>query len=129
MNPVTTVQQLEALKSTTLVWAAIICVAAFAISFLVATLIPYKGGKDTSHVTRRIWYIIITVLAALGYWIYNFLVAVPAIKNPAWQGQFSSQTSLISVAIILLGSVVLGLVISVIFRKSKFATIYLKHKK
>lgn len=128
MNPVTTPIQLEALKSTTLMWAAIICVAAFAISFLVATLVPYKGGKDTSHVTRRIWYIIITVLAALGYWIFNFMVAVPAIKNPAWQGQFS-QTNLISVAIILLGSVVLGLVISVIFRKSKFATIYLKHKK
>lgn len=128
MNPVTTPIQLEALKSTTLMWAAIICVAAFAISFLVATLVPYKGGKDTSHVTRRIWYIVITVLAALGYWIYNFLVVLPTIKNPAWQGQFS-QTNLISVAIILLGSVVLGLVVSVIFRKSKFATIYLKHKK
>ena len=128
MNPVTTVQQLEALKSTTLVWAAIICVAAFAISFLVATLIPYKGGKDTSHVTRRIWYIIIGVLAAMGYWIYNFLVVVPAIKNPGFQSQFS-QTNLISVAIIILGYVVLGLVLSVIFRRSKFATIYLKHKK
>ena len=128
MNPVTTPIQLEALKSTTLMWAAIICVAAFAISFLVATLVPYKGGKDTSHVTRRIWYIIITVLAAVGYWIYNFLAVLPTIKNPAWQGQFS-QTNLISVAIILLGSVVLGLVVSVIFRKSKFATIYLKHKK
>lgn len=128
MNPVTTVQQIEALKQTTLMWAVIICVAAFAISFLVATLVPYKGGKDTSYIARRIWYIIIGVLAATGYWIYNFLVVVPAIKNPGLQSQFS-QTSLISVVVIVLGYVVLGLLVSFIFRKSKFSTIYIKPKK
>ena len=128
MNPVTTVQQLEALKQTTLVWAVIICVVAFAISFVIATLVPYKGGKDTSHITRRVWYIIVGVLAAAGYWIYNFLVAVPAIKNPGFQSQFS-QTNLISVAVIILGYVVIGLLVAFIFRKSKFSTVYLKHKK
>ncbi len=128
MNPVTTVQQLDALKQTTLVWAVIICLVAFAISFLVATLIPYKGGKDTSFVIRRIWYIIIGVIAAAGYWIYNFLVAVPAIKNPGFKSQFS-QTNLISVVIIIVGYVVIGLAAAFIFRKSKFSTVYLKHKK
>lgn len=128
MNPVTTVQQLDALKQTTLVWAVIICLVAFAISFLVATLVPYKGGKDTSFVIRRVWYIIIGVVAAAGYWIYNFLVAVPAIKNPGFKSQFS-QTNLISVAIIIVGYVVIGLVVAFIFRKSKFSTVYLKHKK
>lgn len=128
MNPVTTVQQLDALKQTTLVWAVIICLVAFAISFLVATLVPYKGGKDTSFVIRRIWYIIIVVVAAAGYWIYNFLVAVPAIKNPGFKSQFS-QTNLISVVIIIVGYLVIGLVVAFIFRKSKFSTVYLKHKK
>lgn len=128
MNPVTTVQQLDALKQTTLVWAVIICLVAFAISFLVATLVPYKGGKDTSFIIRRIWYIIIGVVAAAGYWIYNFLVAVPAIKNPGFKSQFS-QTNLISVVIIIVGYVVIGLVVAFIFRKSKFSTVYLKHKK
>ena len=99
MNPVTTIQQLDALKQTTLVWAVIICLVAFAISFLVATLVPYKGGKDNSFVIRRIWYIVIGVIAAAGYWIYNFLVAVPAIKNPGFKSQFS-QTTLISFVII-----------------------------
>lgn len=128
MNPVTTVQQLEALKQTTLVWAVIIFVVAFAVSFLVATLVPYKGGKDTSYIARRIFYIIIGVLAAAGYWIYNFLVAIPAIKNPGFQSQFS-QTNLVSAVIIVLGYVVLGLLVACIFRRSKFSTIYLKHKK
>lgn len=128
MNPVTTVQQLEALKSSTLVWAAIICVAAFAISFLIATLVPYKGGKDTSYIIRRIWYIIIGVVSALGYWIFNFLVKVPAIKNPGFQSQFS-QTNLISVVVVVIGYVVLGLLVALIFRKSKFSTVYIKHKK
>ena len=128
MNPVTTVQQLEALKSSTLVWAAIICVAAFAISFLIATLVPYKGGKDTSYITRRIWYIIIGVVSALGYWIFNFLVKVPAIKNPGFQSQFS-QTNLISVVVVVIGYVVLGLLVALMFRKSKFSTVYIKHKK
>lgn len=128
MNPVTTVQQLDALKQTTLVWAVIICVTAFAISFFVATLVPYKGGKDTSYITRRILHIIIVVLAAAGYWIYNFLVAVPAIKNPGFQNQFS-QTNLISVVVIVLGYIALGLLAAFIFRKSKFSTVYLKPKK
>ncbi len=128
MNPITTVQQLEALKQTTLVWAVIICLVAFAITFLVATLVPYKGGKDTSFVIRRIWHIIIGLVAAAGYWIYNFLVAVPAIKNPGFKSQFS-QTNLISVIIIIVGYVVIGLIVAFIFRKSKFSTVYLKHKK
>ena len=128
MNPVTTVQQLDALKQTTLVWAVIIFVAAFAISFLVATLVPYKGGKDTSYITRRIWYIIVGVVAAAGYWIFNYLVKVPAIKNPGFRSQFS-QTNLISVAVIVLGYIIIGLLVAIIFRKSKFSTVYLKHKK
>ncbi len=128
MNPVTTIQQLDALKQTTLVWAVIICLVAFAISFLVATLVPYKGGKDNSFVIRRIWYIVIGVIAAAGYWIYNFLVAVPAIKNPGFKSQFS-QTTLISFVIIIIGYVAIGLVVAFIFRKSKFSTVYLKHKK
>lgn len=128
MNPVTTIQQLDALKQITLVWAVIICLVAFAISFLVATLVPYKGGKDNSFVIRRIWYIVIGVIAAAGYWIYNFLVAVPAIKNPGFKSQFS-QTTLISFVIIIIGYVAIGLVVAFIFRKSKFSTVYLKHKK
>lgn len=128
MNPVTTVQQLEALKQSTYMWAAIICVIVFAIAVLVATLVPYKGGKDTSYITRRIWYIILGVLAAAGYWVYNFLVKVPAIKNPGFQSQFS-QTNLICVGIIVLGYVILGLLVALIFRKSKFSTVYFKHKK
>ena len=128
MNPVTTVQQLEALKQSTYMWAAIICVIVFAIAVLVATLVPYKGGKDTSYITRRIWYIILGALAAAGYWVYNFLVKVPAIKNPGFQSQFS-QTNLICVGIIVLGYVILGLLVALIFRKSKFSTVYFKHKK
>lgn len=128
MNPVTTVQQLETLKQTTLVWAVIICVAAFAISFVIATLIPYKGGKDTSHITRRLWYIIVGILAAAAFWIYNFLIATPAIKNPGFQSQFAT-TNLVSVAIIIVGYVIIGLIVAFIFRKSKFSTVFLKHKK
>ena len=128
MNPITTVQQLNALKSNTLVWAVIIFVAAFAISFLVATLIPYKGGKDTSYITRRIWYIIIGIAAAAGYWIINYYVKVTAIKNPGFQSQFS-QTNLLSVAIIIIGYAIIGLAVALFFRKSKFSSVYLKHKK
>lgn len=128
MNPVTTVQQLEALQQTTLMWAVIICVVAFAISFLVAILVPYKGGKDTSYITRRVWYIIIGILAAAGYWIYNFLIAAPAIKNPGFKSQFS-QTNFTSVVVIVLGYVVIGLLVAFVFRKSKFSTVYLKPKK
>lgn len=126
--PITTPIQFEALKSETLMWAAIICVAAFAISYLVATLIPYKGGRDNSHVIRRICFVVITLLTSAGYWVYNLLAQVPRIKNAAWQGDYS-QINLITVAIILLGSVVLGLLFAFIFRKSKFATVFIKHKK
>lgn len=128
MDPITTLQQLETLKQTTLVWAVIICVLAFAISFVIATLIPYKGGKDTSHITRRLWYIIVGVLAAAAFWIYNFLMVTPVIMNPGFQSQFA-KTNLVCVAIIVVGYVIIGILVAFIFRKSKFSTVFLKHKK
>ena len=108
--PITTPIQFEALKSETLMWAAIICVAAFAISYLVATLIPYKGGRDNSHVIRRICFVVITLLTSAGYWVYNLLAQVPRIKNAAWQGDYS-QINLITENYLKVGMVFLDFLV------------------
>lgn len=41
----------------------------FILSYLSANAIPYQGGNDRSYIKRRAWWIVWTVLGALGYFI------------------------------------------------------------
>ena len=55
---ITTLPALQSLQDETMVYAAIVGAVALGFSFLVASLIAYKGGNDRSYITRRIWYVI-----------------------------------------------------------------------
>jgi hypothetical protein len=81
MRNIQTVAQLHDLQNETYVYAAIVVIAIFGVSFLLAQLTPYKGGNDRSYITRRIWWFISMAVGSLGFWLYNQLYVMPFIKK------------------------------------------------
>lgn len=125
MNKITNIQQLEALQGYTFVYAIIVMLVAFAISVLVAQLIAFQPRNDRSYIKRRIWSIIICLISSLGFWLYNQLFIMEMITKMTLKDKFS-MTNLWCLAIIVVGYALLGLIVSLVFRKSKFATIFFK---
>ena len=123
---VANVQQLEPLLGRTYVYATITMLVALAFSILVAQLIAFQPRNDRSYITRRIWSIIICLVSAAGFWLYNQFYVMGTITKEALQDRFA-MTNLACLGITIGGYAVLGLVVALVFRKSKFATVYFKN--
>lgn len=119
---ITTLSALQSLQDETMVYAAIVGAVALGLSFIVASLIAYRGGDDRSYITRRIWYVIIGLAAAAGFYVYNDLVVKPDITNAGWQSMFSD-TNLICIGINLGVYIVGGVILMLVFRYKKFGSI------
>lgn len=124
---ITTLPALQSLQDETMVYAAITGAVALALSILVASLVAYKGRDDRSYITRRIWYVIIGLVAAAGFYVYNDLVVKPHITNAGWQSMFSD-TNLICIGINLGVYIVGGIILMFVFRHKKFGSILGKEK-
>ena len=124
---ITTLPALQSLQDETMVYAAIVGAVALGLSFLVASLVAYKGGDDRSYITRRIWYVIIGLVAAAGFYVYNDLVVKPDITNAGWQSMFSD-TNLICIGINLGVYIVGGIILMFVFRHKNFGSILGKEK-
>ena len=124
---ITTLPALQSLQDETMVYAAIVGAVALGLSFLVASLVAYKGGDDRSYITRRIWYVIIGLVAAAGFYVYNDLVVKPDITNAGWQSMFSD-TNLICIGINLGVYIVGDVILMFVFRHKKFGSILGKEK-
>lgn len=124
---ITTLPALQSLQDETMVYAAIVGAVALGLSFLAASLVAYKGGDDRSYITRRIWYVIIGLAAAAGFYVYNDLVVKPDITNAGWQSMFSD-TNLICIGINLGVYIVGGVILMFVFRHKKFGSILGKEK-
>ena len=124
---ITTLPALQSLQDETMVYAAIVGAVALGLSFLVASLIVWKGGNDRSYITRRIWYVIIGFVAAAGFYVYNDLVVKPDITNAGWQSMFSD-TNLICIGINLGVYIIGGVILMFVFRHKKFGSILGKEK-
>jgi hypothetical protein len=124
---ITTLPALQSLQDETMVYAAIVGAVALGLSFLVASLVAYRGGNDRSYITRRIWYVIIGFVAAAGFYVYNDLVVKPDITNAGWQSMFSD-TNLICIGINLGVYIIGGVILMFVFRHKKFGSILGKEK-
>ena len=124
---ITTLPALQSLQDETMVYAAIVGAVALGLSFLVASLVAYRGGDDRSYITRRIWYVIIGFVAAAGFYVYNDLVVKPDITNAGWQSMFSD-TNLICIGINLGVYIIGGVILMFVFRHKKFGSILGKEK-
>lgn len=128
MIPVTTIQQLNSLVSTTYVYSVATALVAVALVFLFTSLIPWEGGADKSYVKRRWVLVIMGLLAFFGFYLYGDLVILPRIKNSGFQAMYSNKlllASLLELVVYVASSFVLMLVL----RNGKFGSMLGKQNK
>jgi len=128
MRNINTLPQLQDLQTETLIYAAIVAIIIFALSFLVANLIPYQGGNDRSYIKRRIWLVFFVIIGALAFWLYNDLYVMGYIQQVAFKHQFAT-TNLECLAITIGGSLLISVVMMFVLRHSKFGSILGKEKR
>ena len=117
MTPVTTLQQLQQLMNSTMIYAAIVGLIAVLLALLFADIFPWEGGNDRSYIKRR-----------FGFWMYNDLVVVDHIRNAGFQNMFRA-CNLKCIGINLGVYMLLSFILMFVFRHSKFGSILGKEKK
>jgi Na+/H+-dicarboxylate symporter len=129
MKKIEALKQVQALIGETYMYAVIVAVAAVVLAFIIANLIKYQGGKNnTDHTQRRVWYIIIGIIAPIGFFLYNALYVSSYITKAPLQAKFS--TANILATLVALGVyVVVGILTMLIMRRSKWGSILGKSKK
>lgn len=128
MTPVTTLPQLNQLMNSTMIYAIVVGITAFLLAVIFANIFPWEGGNDRSYVKRRIAFLVIGIVAVLGFWMYNDLVVADYIRNAGFQNMFRAcnlKCIVINIGVYLLLSAILMFV----FRHSKFGSILGKEKK
>ena len=128
MNNIVNINQLNQLMSSTYIYAIIVFLVAIAIAYIVCSLVPWQGGKDRSYITRRIVFIIIGILAILGFWIYNDQIVASHIRSAGFVNMFKT-CNLKCLGITTGGYLVVSLIIMFCFRHSKFGSILGRIKK
>ena len=116
------------LMSGTYIYAVIVFLVAIAIAFIVSALVPWQGGKDKSYITRRIAFIIIGIVAVLGFWLYNDQVVASHIRGAGFVNMFKD-CNLKCILITTVGYLVVSLFLMFRFRHSKFGSILGRIKK
>jgi hypothetical protein len=129
MKKIETLKQVQALIGETYMYAVIIGIVAVVLAFIIANLVKYQGGKNpTDHITRRIWYIIIGLVAPVAYFLYNALYVSSYITKAPLQAKFSTANILATLAVLGV-YVIVGILTMLIMRRSKWGSILGKSKK
>ena len=129
MTPVTNISQLNQLVNSTMIYAVIVGLVAVLVALLLSNMFPWEGGNDRSYIKRRIAFVVIAIIAVLGFWLYNDLVVMSHIRNVGFQNMFKAcnlKCIGINLGVYLLVSFLLMLFV---FRHSKFGSILGKEKK
>lgn len=128
MRQIATLTQLHDLQNSTWIYAVVVCAIAIFIAYMVSNMIAWQGGNDRSYIKRRVWWVIIGLVASVVFWVYNDLVNVPRITNVGFRHMYS-QTNLFCFLIILIGYFLISLsLMQFLFRKAKFGSILGKQR-
>lgn len=128
MRQIDTLIQLHDLQNSTWIYAVVVCAIAIIIAYMVSNMIAWQGGNDRSYIRRRVWWVIIGLVASIGFWVYNDLVNVPRITNMGFRHMYS-QTNLFCLFSILIGYFFISLLLmQFLFRKAKFGSILGKQR-
>lgn len=123
MKKIETLKQVQALIGETYMYAAIIAIGALILAFTIANIIKYSGGKNSNdHIKRRIWCIVIGILAPISFFLYNVLHVSSYIAKAPLQAQFS-KANIWSTFEVLCIYVVFGVLTMLIMRRSKWGSI------
>lgn len=128
MRQIATLTQLHDLQNSTWIYAVVVCAIAIFVAYLVSNMIAWQGGNDRSYIKRRVWWVIIGLVASIGFWVYNDLVNVPRITNIGFRHMYS-QTNLFCLFSILIGYFFISLLLmQFLFRNAKFGSILGKQR-
>ena len=128
MRQIATLTQLHDLQNSTWIYAVVVCAIAIFMVYLVSNMIAWQGGNDRSYIKRRVWWVIIGLVASIGFWVYNDLVNVPRITNIGFRHMYS-QTNLFCLFLVLIGYFFISLLLmQFLFRNAKFGSILGKQR-
>ena len=112
-------KQVSALVTSTYIFAIMFMGAAILLAAVISNLIKYEGGTNPRDPgKRRIWFWIFAILAPVAFFLYNLLSVIPTIKKGPALDKFGV-THIIGTAIILVGYIVIGFVLSKIMKRGK----------
>ncbi len=122
------IKSLDALIYQTYMFGIILAFIALVLAFIVSNIIKFQGGKNPrDHITRRVWFILIGILAPIVFFLYNALYTSSYIIKAPLLAKFSIANILATLAILVLYAVV-GVLSMLIFRRSKWGSILGKSK-
>lgn len=121
-----TLAQLHQAQADAWVYGLIVCGIALALAIAIAFIINWRSDRR-DFITRRIWFIVIGLVAPAGYWFINMQAVVPKISNSGFKSMFE-ETNLY----VLLTSIVIYFVVGILlmfgFRNTKLGSILGKKK-
>ena len=112
-------KQVTALVTSTYIFALIFMGVAILLAAVISNLIKFEAGanpKDPGK--RRMWFWIFAVLGPVAFFLYNLFSVIPTIKKGPALDKFGV-THIIGTAIILVGYVVIGFVLSKMMKRGK----------
>jgi H+/gluconate symporter-like permease len=121
------IKQIDALIGETYMYAIIIAIIALVIAYIIANLFNWGGKNDKSHIRRRVWYIIIGIVAPTMFFLYNALFVARSITKAPLLARFSTANVLATLTELGI-YLFIGILSMVILRSSKWGSILGKSK-
>ena len=119
-----TLKTLPGLITNTYVLAVILAIIFIGISMLISNMIAYQGGKNPSDPRKRkIWFFVLSGVAIISFFLWNFLHVAGLVKGAPAQSEFLIHNA-ISTGVVLVVYIVLGIVLSKILKKGKYGTLF-----
>ena len=112
-------KQVPALVTSTYIFALIFMGVAILLAAVISNIIKYEGGtnpKDPGK--RRMWFWIFAIIGPVAFFLYNIFSVIPTIKKGPALDKFGV-THIIGTAIILVGYIVIGFVLSKMMKRGK----------
>ena len=112
-------KQVPALVTSTYIFALIFMGVSILLAAVISNLIKFEAGanpKDPGK--RRMWFWIFAILGPVSFFLYNLLSVIPTIKKGPALDKFGV-THIIGTAIILVGYIVIGFVLSKMMKRGK----------
>lgn len=121
-----TLQQVQQTQADAWVYGLIVAGVALALAIVIAFMINWRSDRK-DFITRRIWFIVIGLVAPASYWLYNAQAIAPKIQNPGFKNMFEETNLYVLLASIGVYAIV-GVVLMLCFRTSKLGSILGKKK-
>ncbi len=116
-------RQLDQLAYETYLFAVILAILFVGISWIVAKLIKWEGGRDPKDAgKRRAAFFIVWFIGVAGFFLYNMFVTADRVA-PNLQSRFSmvNYLSTLRMAVVYL---IVGFILSKLLKNSKYGTIF-----